>query len=104
MYFHSFNIGYIDIPNMTTLNIYTVGCPHKCYGCHAADLQDINHIERKELTSKLIIEKLTACKDYYQGICWLGGDPLFQFDEFIKLNQELKLYDKNLIITAYTRI
>ena len=23
MFFHSFNIGYVDIPNLTTLNVYT---------------------------------------------------------------------------------
>ena len=58
MYFHSFNVGYIDIPNTTTLNIYTVGCPHNCIGCHAADLQDFNHKERQLLTADLILEKL----------------------------------------------
>lgn len=62
MYFHSFNVGFIDIPNLTTLNIYTVGCEHNCPGCHSKDLQNINHAERKELTTEMIIEKLEACK------------------------------------------
>ena len=77
LYFHSFNVGYIDIPNKTTLNIYTVGCPHKCPGCQAPDLQDINHKDRKVLTPDLIIEKLEACKGFYQGICWLGRRSTF---------------------------
>lgn len=103
MYYHSFNVGFIDIPNVTTLNIYTVGCIHNCSGCHSKDLQDINHKERKILTSDLIIEKLKSNTDFYKGICWLGGDPLYQFDEFININRELKLnYNKELLITAFT--
>lgn len=102
MYFHSFNIGYIDIPNTITLNIYTVGCPHKCNGCHASDLQDINHKDRQILTSELIHSKLVNCKEFYQGICWLGGDPLYQFEDFIKINQQLKYFNKDLLITCFT--
>lgn len=100
MRFHSFNIGYIDIPAHTMLNIYTVGCEHNCPGCHAKDLQDINNPEAKKLTSKLILEKLNACAGFYNGVCWLGGDPLYQFDEFIRINKELKKH--NIFITAYT--
>lgn len=58
MFFHSFNIGYVDIPNLTTLNVYTVGCEHNCPGCHTSDLQNFNHKERKNLTSELILEKI----------------------------------------------
>lgn len=104
MYFHSFNIGYIDIPNTVTLNIYTVGCPHHCVGCHSVDLQDINHKDRQILTASLINEKLQTGKGYFQGICWLGGDPLYQFDDFIQINQELKHFNNDLLITAFTRI
>ena len=104
MYFHSFNVGYIDIPNTTTLNIYTVGCPHNCIGCHAADLQDFNHKERQLLTTDLILEKLNNANGFYDGICWLGGDPLFQFDEFIKINQELKMSKPKIFISCYTRL
>jgi len=102
MYFHSFNVGYIDIPNTTTLNIYTVGCPHNCIGCHAADLQDFNHKERQLLTTDLILEKLNNANGFYDGICWLGGDPLFQFDEFVKINQELKMTKPEIYISCYT--
>lgn len=109
MYFHSFNIGYIDIPNCKTLNIYTVGCPHHCNGCHAKDLQDINNKERQILSFNLIKNKLDNGldkinnKNFFQGICWLGGDPLYQWDDFIKINTELKnsIY-KNLYNIVYT--
>lgn len=104
MYFHSFNVGYIDIPNTTTLNIYTVGCPHQCKGCHAPDLQNFNHPARLKLTADLIKEKLESCKDFYQGICWLGGDPLYQYEDFIKINQQLKEDNPELLIAAFTRI
>jgi anaerobic ribonucleoside-triphosphate reductase activating protein len=102
MFFHSFNIGFIDIPGTTTLNIYTVGCPHKCKGCHTQDLQNFEHLERKFLTVDLISEKLENGSGFYQGICWLGGDPLFQFDEFIRINKELKLKYPNLLLTCFT--
>jgi anaerobic ribonucleoside-triphosphate reductase activating protein len=102
MYFHSFNVGYIDIPNTITLNIYTVGCVHNCPGCHSTDLQNFNHSERKELTADLILEKLNNANGFYEGVCWLGGDPLFQFEEFIKINQELKRVCPNILITCFT--
>jgi pyruvate-formate lyase-activating enzyme len=73
-------------------------------GCHAPDLQNFNHPARLVLTTDLILEKLNTCKDFYQGICWLGGDPLYQFEEFIQINQELKLHNPKLLITAFTRI
>lgn len=101
MYFHSFNIGFIDIPNLTTLNIYTVGCEHKCIGCQAPDLQDINHPERKELTIDLILDKINNAHGFIKGICWLGGDPLLQFGDFIKINQYLK-ENTDLVLAVYT--
>lgn len=101
MYIHSYNIGFIDIPNLTTLNIYTVGCPHKCDGCQAYDLQDINHKQRKELNIDEIISYIHDALGFIKGICWLGGDPLYQFDEFIKISKELK-EKTNLIISCYT--
>lgn len=102
MYFDSFAIGYIDIPNKTTLNIYTVGCIHNCPGCHTPELQNFEYKNRKLLTVEMIEEKLNSAEGFFQGICWLGGDPLYQFDEFIKINQMLKMNNPNLLITAYT--
>lgn len=101
MYIHSYNIGFIDIPNLTTLNIYTVGCPHHCKGCQAPDLQNIQHIQRKELNVDDIIFQIKNSYGFIKGICWLGGDPLYQFDDFIKINKELK-EKTNVYITCYT--
>lgn len=70
MYIHSLDIGYIDIPNHITLNIFTVGCEHHCKGCHTPDLQNFNHPDRKEVTAIEINNKLGH--DFYDGICWLG--------------------------------
>lgn len=100
MYFHSYNLGFIQVPGLTTFNIYTIGCIHKCKGCQAEDLQDINHPDRKQLTSELIISKLD---ELYEGICWLGGDPLYQFNECIRINKELKESKfGNLLRIVYT--
>lgn len=84
------------------MNIYTVGCPHHCNGCHSPELQDINHKNRQLLTVELISEKLHTGKGFFQGICWLGGDPLYQFDDFIQINQDLKQFNNQLLITTFT--
>ena len=103
MFYHSFSIGYIEIPSLnSTLNIYTVGCPFHCVGCQNPELQDINHIERKELDIKEIVRAVNESFGIIQGICWLGGEPFFQFDECIKISKKLKQLLPNIPITAYT--
>ena len=103
MFYHSFSIGYVEIPSLnSTLNIYTVGCPFHCVGCQNPELQDINHIERKELDIKEIVRAINESFGIIQGICWLGGEPFFQFDECIKISKKLKQFLPNIPITAYT--
>lgn len=103
MFYHSFSIGYVEIPSLnSTLNIYTVGCPFHCVGCQNPELQDINHKERKELDIKEIVRAVNESFGIIQGICWLGGEPFFQFDECIKISKRLKQLLPNIPITAYT--
>lgn len=103
MFYHSLNIGFIEIPHISaSLNIYTVGCPFKCKGCHNPDLQNINHPDRKILKSEIIETYINNSKGLIDGLCWLGGEPLFQFKDFISINHSLRYTFKNLSIALYT--
>ena len=105
MYFLNFNDGFIEVPFASpSLNIYTVGCEHYCKGCHAKDLQNINHENRKELTFELIDKKLQMISDFYKSICWLGGDPFYQYMDCFAISKKIKeKYPeiKNVIYTGY---
>lgn len=102
MYFHSFNIGYAEIPGLnSTLNIYTVGCPFHCNGCQNPELQNINHLERKILDIEDVINAVKNSFGIIQGVCWLGGEPFFQFEECVDISRKLK--EKLTVpITAYS--
>ena len=103
MFYHSLNIGFIEIPKINaSLNIYTVGCPFKCKGCHNPDLQNINHPERKVLESQMIEKYIHSSNGFINGICWLGGEPLFQFKDFISINHKLKSSFKDISIVLFT--
>jgi organic radical activating enzyme len=103
MFYHSLNIGFIEIPNTNaSLNIYTVGCPFKCNGCHNPDLQNLYHPERKQLTSLELEKYIDNSNGFINGICWLGGEPLFQFKDFIAINHKLRTKYKDIIIALYT--
>ena len=103
MYFLNFNDGFIEVPFASpSLNIYTVGCEHKCKGCHAADLQNINHKDRKELTFELINKKLQMISGFYKSVCWLGGDPFFQYEDCFKISKDIKEKYPNINNVIYT--
>lgn len=103
MFYHSFSIGYVEVPSLnSTLNIYTVGCPFHCNGCQNKELQDINHIERKELDVHEIVRTVKDSFGIIQGICWLGGEPFFQFDSCLKISKELKEEMLDIPVIAYT--
>jgi organic radical activating enzyme len=103
MYFHSVNEGFIEIPKANaSLNIYTVGCEHHCDGCQAKDLQNINHKDRRVLTSKLIIDSINRSKGFLDGICWLGGDPFFQFADCYHISKDIKKELPNILNVVFT--
>jgi len=103
MYFLNFNDGFIEVPFASpSLNIYTVGCEHKCKGCHAKDLQNINHEKRQILTFELIDKKLQSIPGFYKSVCWLGGDPFYQYDECFEISKKIKEKYHNIINVVYT--
>ena len=103
MWYLNFNDGFIEVPFAApSLNIYTVGCEHHCKGCHAADLQDINHENRQKLTFSIINKKLTAIPGFYKSVCWLGGDPFYQFDECYEISKQIKNKFPEIVNIVYT--
>jgi anaerobic ribonucleoside-triphosphate reductase activating protein len=103
MYFLNFNDGFVEVPFASpSLNIYTVGCEHKCNGCHAKDLQDINHENRQILTFELLEKKLNSIPGFYKSVCWLGGDPFFQFKDCYNISKLLKEKFPNIVNIVYT--
>lgn len=103
MYYHSLSIGYVEIPNLnSTLNIYTVGCPFHCKGCQNPDLQNINNPERKILLTSDIIKAVKNSFGIVEGICWLGGEPFYQFEECIEISSLIKQQLSTCLIAAFT--
>lgn len=103
MYYHTLSIGFVEIPKINaSLNIYTVGCPFKCKGCHNPDLQDLYHKDRKKLNISDIETPIKNSNNFINGICWLGGEPLFQFNEFIKINRDIRKSFPNIYISLFT--
>lgn len=103
MFYHSLSVGFVEIPKINaSLNIYTVGCPFKCKGCHNPDLQDINHKDRKELSIVDIINPIKHSNNFINGVCWLGGEPLYQFKDFVNINIDLKRRFPDIIISLFT--
>ena len=101
----SLNTGFIEVPGLTTLNIYVVGCSLNCPGCHNPELQNFNHPEAYKITIQSLFDKINAYRLLIDGICWMGGEPL---DQAEKLNKfiEVSLFTfprlKHIIYTGYT--
>jgi hypothetical protein len=105
MYIAKTTIGFIEVPNKVVCNIFAVGCEHNCEGCH------VPHLQNRETTPECyyfndfdFIEKVTECGDLIDGICWLGGDAMFQEERLVELSAIFKKGwpDKfNAIYTGY---
>jgi len=106
MFYHSCAVNFMEVPfSNATLDIYTVGCPHHCEGCHSVDLQNFEHPERQILTENILKENIEKSLPLIESICWLGGDPLYQFNDCIKFSCFIKdNYPQliNVVFTGYT--
>lgn len=79
-------------------SIYVAGCKHHCQGCHNPESWDMNG--GKDISVDDIIKDAI---DDYSNITISGGDPFFQIEEFKKLVQKIKQYNKNIwVYTGYT--
>ena len=88
-------ISFTDVPKTMSLSIYLRGCPFKCAGCQNCQLQDI------EDTKYISVENITAeirsgIKNYTKWVSILGGEPLFQFKNIVRLFNYL--YEYNLYL------
>ncbi len=103
MYYHSISIGYVELPNYTTLNIYVVGCKFKCVGCQNPELQNYNNPDRQVLRTAVLSDSISNSFGMINAICWLGGEPFDQFDECARISRELKKdLTNNIPIVVYT--
>jgi organic radical activating enzyme len=79
-------IGFCEIPDVATLNIYAVGCARECVGCHHGHMKDFNHPHAKILTADRLFEKIKYGVPLIKAVVWLGGDSLYQPDALIELS------------------
>ena len=69
IYFQSYDIGFLEVPNETSLCIYLGGCSFKCDGCHSPWLW-----EREGKGIQAIVETIDKYKDMVSCVCILGGE------------------------------
>jgi len=93
----SISTGFADIPGQISLNIFAQGCKLCCKGCQNPDLLDFNGGEEISVSNMEIILK---SKPMTEWICWLGGDAVYQPEEFLAFNKLFK--EKSLKIALYT--
>jgi anaerobic ribonucleoside-triphosphate reductase activating protein len=87
--------GFIEIPGQISLNIFAQGCKIKCPGCHNSHLWEFgkgNNIHFEQLSS--ILEEYALC----QWVCFLGGEPTDQPEEFVAMSKEIKRLGKNICL------
>lgn len=101
MYIHSIEIGFLEIPELVSLNIFSVGCIHNCDGCSNKSLQNFNHPDRWNLTDDIFAQKIVDSQSLIDSVCFLGGDPFYQCDRLKRLTDIAK-NDFNLYVGAYT--
>jgi len=82
----------IDYPGKLACSIFLFGCNFRCGFCHnpglVIDNKDKNEIE--EYSEKEILEFLESRKNYLEGVCITGGEPLLSVDvEFLKKIKEM---------------
>ena len=66
-----------------SVSFFTVGCPHRCKGCHNPETWDFNG--GKEFTPEVlsqIVKALTA-NDIARNFCIMGGEPLCEENLFL---------------------
>src|ERR1035437_10599327 len=94
---HQISTGFIEIPNQVSLNIYAQGCEKKCIGCQNPELQKFEGGTKIFISD---IDKILSDYSLSKWICWLGGDAVYQPDEFMRFNKNFK--KRNMNICLYT--
>lgn len=102
MFIINYHIGFIEVPNLITLNVYTVGCQHNCPNCHTKDLQNFNHPNRKLLKINEFLRLIDKHEGFIQGVAWLGGDPIEQEQDLVEFASSAKKDYPNIKQILYT--
>jgi pyruvate-formate lyase-activating enzyme len=79
------SIGYIDLPNTTSLNVFAQGCHHNCSGCSNPGLRSFTTDFSTYLTNAQFIDELIRVKPLVNWIIWLGGDAVYQPSRLLEL-------------------
>lgn len=95
-------IGFCELPNIPTLNIYAVGCKRECVGCHHATFKDFNYPNQKTLTNDTFLNKVNYGMPLIKGVVWLGGDPIYQEYRVLELSNVLTEHGIDMINCMYT--
>jgi anaerobic ribonucleoside-triphosphate reductase activating protein len=82
--------GFQDIPGIITLDVFTVGCKHKCPGCHTQQLQDPRYPGRRLLTLLEAKALAAGASGLIGAVCWMGGDPLYQEQELLPVIEAMR--------------
>lgn len=86
------------------VSFWTVGCPHKCQGCHNSELWDYNG--GKEFTPAALDEILTAisANGIQRNFSVLGGEPLCEENAFLTamVIEEVRRHYPNIKIYLWT--
>ena len=70
-------ITMLDFPGKLASTVFTCGCNFRCPFCHNVDL--VWHAaDAAEIPVNDILSYLTERKNYLEGICITGGEPLIQ--------------------------
>ena len=102
MYISSLSTGFIEVYNRITINIYPVGCLRDCEGCSNEIYKDFNFPNRVELTKERLINDLEKSSELVDGVCWLGGDAIYQKDSLINLSHAIREFNPNMVNCLYT--
>lgn len=82
-------VGFNEIPNKILLNIYCIGCKKNCDGCHNRQLR--NFLRKGIfLSNEYFKDIVDDYSDVIDGVCWLGGDAIYQEKRFIELSEIFK--------------
>lgn len=81
--------------------IWVQGCPHKCDGCFAVDLQCYDG--GYEISVQDVIAQINKVSDCIDGITLLGGEPFEYAGELSEIAEHVQSLNKNVLtFTGYT--
>jgi len=96
-------ISLIDFPGKVASTLFMAGCNFRCPFCHNAELIGIDD-SIPDIPLNELIEKLNKRKNFIDGICITGGEPLLTKDtiDFLILLKNKTQLDIKIDTNGYT--